>query len=330
MSAAAPAASGADVLRVGCYPTAKSLPLRIGIEKGFFAACGLDVSLSYENNSRLQRDRLASGDFDVIHIAVDNAVSMLEEDGLDVVVVLGGDSGMNEFFVQPDIDGFAGIRGRRVVVDAVDTAYALQAVKILADHGLAAGRDYTLDPVGRGALRLEAMQADPSAAAAVLNPPYSLEAEDLGFRSLGRTVELLGGYQAGGAFVLRDWARANEDRLVRYLAAYLEALRWMRLPGNRAHCVGVLCEQLQLSADVAARSLAQLLDPDFGFAADAEIDPAGFEKVLELRRMTASTPARTPARAASGDMIDLRYYRMALARLSPPSAEPTTNRQNGI
>ena len=36
-------------------------------------------------------------------MAVDNAVSMVEDDGIDVVVIIGGDSGMNEFFVQPEI-----------------------------------------------------------------------------------------------------------------------------------------------------------------------------------------------------------------------------------
>ena len=48
-------------------------------------------------------------------------------------------------------------------------------------------RDYVLDPVGRGALRIDAMKRDKYAAAAVLNPPYSMQAEDLGFKPLGAT-----------------------------------------------------------------------------------------------------------------------------------------------
>ena len=74
---------------------------------------------------------------------------MIEVAKEDVVIVSGGDSGMNEFFVQADIKSFADLRGRIVVVDAPDTAYALQAKKILLQHGLKDG-DYTIKPVGAG------------------------------------------------------------------------------------------------------------------------------------------------------------------------------------
>ena len=56
---------------------------------------------------------------------------MIEVAKQDVVIVTGGDSGMNEFFVQPEVKSFADLRGRTLVVDAPDTAYALQAKKIL-------------------------------------------------------------------------------------------------------------------------------------------------------------------------------------------------------
>ena len=45
-------------------------------------------------------------------------------------------------------------------------------------------------------------------------------------KSLGRTTDLLGPYQAGGAFVRRAWARDNAATLENYLAAFIEALRW--------------------------------------------------------------------------------------------------------
>ena len=47
------------------------------------------------------------------------------------MIVSGGDSGTNEFYVQEG-QGFADIRGHAIVVDATNTAYALQAKKISA------------------------------------------------------------------------------------------------------------------------------------------------------------------------------------------------------
>ena len=43
------------------------------------------------------------------------------------------------------------------MVDATNTAYALQVKKILLQHGLKDGVDYTLNPVGNGSRRLKAL-----------------------------------------------------------------------------------------------------------------------------------------------------------------------------
>ena len=190
------AAAVADALVVNCSPTAKSLPIRVGLQQAVFARFGLDVRLVSTENSREQRTGLARGDFQVVHVAVDNAIAMREVDQRDVVVLMGGDSGMNELFVQSHIRSIAEIRGGRLVVDAPDTAFALQAYKIFEDHGLARGRDYQVVAVGRGELRIAAMRADKAKTAAILNLPYSLEARRSGLRSLGDTTQWIGPYQA--------------------------------------------------------------------------------------------------------------------------------------
>src|SRR3954471_4081761 len=147
-------------LRVNAFPNAKALPLHAGVAKGIFARHDIAIELSFTENSTRQREGLAAGTIDIALAAVDNAVAMVEVAHQDVIIVTGGDSGMNEFFVQPYVRSFADLRGKIVVVDAPDTAYALQAKKILLKHGLQAGRDYTVKPVGRGELRLKAMEDD--------------------------------------------------------------------------------------------------------------------------------------------------------------------------
>ncbi len=296
-------------IRICAYPTAKSLPLHVGMSRGLFERFGVEVSVHFTDNSRLQRDSLSSGASDVVQLAVDNAISMVDDDGLDVVIVGGGDSGMNELFVQPGISSVADLRGKSLVVDAPDTAYALQAIKILANHGLAAGRDYTIDAVGRGELRLKAMAASRQAAAAVLNPPYSFAAEDMGLKSLGNTVELLGPYQASGAFVMRAWANANRATLEGYLAGYILSLRWVRDPANRKACIAMLADKLDIGGSIGERSFAALVDPRFGFTIDAALEPDGVEHTLALRRETVG--GGKPGRPASA-YVDLSFYAAAL------------------
>ena len=299
-------AAEATKIRVNTFPNAKALPVHVGLAKGLFGKYGLAVELENTDSSQSQRDGLAAGRFQIAHAALDNAVAMIEVAKRDVVIVSGGDSGMNEFFVQPGISSFADLRGKTIVVDAPDTAYALQAKKLLLQNGLREGADYTVKQVGAVAFRYKAMIEDKTNAAGILNLPFTVEASERGLKSLGGLVDLLGPYQAAGAFVMRAWARDNDEALERYLAAYVEAVRWIRDRNNRAEAIDLLVEKLKLSRKIAERTYDLLVVPATGFTPDARFDVAGFRNMLALRaeiERKPGTEAAPPER-----YVDLHYY----------------------
>jgi ABC-type nitrate/sulfonate/bicarbonate transport system substrate-binding protein len=295
------------LLHVNTFPTARALPFFVARHHGFFAQHGLTVDLQFTKGSKAQREALADGSADVVQAAVDNAVAMIDVAKVDIVIVGGGDSGTNEFYVQNAIKDFGDIRGHAIVVDATNTAYALQAKKILLQHGLKAGTDYTLNPVGNGSRRLKALFDNTNNAGAILNLPFSLQAAAHGLHSLGRTTDMLGPYQAGGAFVRRAWAREHAQTLERYLAAYIEALRWSLAPENRAADAAILEQNYKLAPDIAAKCVTLMAEPGFGFAPDAKFDLEGFKNVLTLRAEVEGGKPADPQR-----YIDLSYYTRAL------------------
>jgi ABC-type nitrate/sulfonate/bicarbonate transport system substrate-binding protein len=308
--------TAAERIRVNTFPNAKALPVYVGITKGFFARHGLTVDVEHTESSKAQRDGLAAGRFEIAQAALDNAVAMIEVAKRDVVIVSGGDSGMNEFFVQPGIASFADLKGRTIVVDAPDTAYALQAKKLLLRNGLTEGRDYTVKQVGAVVYRYKAMIDDKSNAGGILNLPFTVEAAAKGLKSLGRLVDLLGPYQAAGAFVMRPWARDHGSELEEYLAGYVESLRWIRDTGNRAAAVDLLVDKLKLERNIAERTYDLLIDPVSGFTPDAKFDVEGFRNMLALRaeiERKADTEAVAPER-----YVDLHYYDDALKRIAAP------------
>lgn len=298
------------LVHVNTFPTARALPFFVARDQGFFARHGLKVDLQFTKGSKAQREALAGGSADIVQAAVDNAVAMIDVAKVDIVIVGGGDSGTNEFYVQNAIKDFADIRGHAIVVDATNTAYALQAKKILLQHGLKSGTDYTLNPVGNGSRRLKALFDDTSNAGAILNLPFSLQAAAHGLHSLGRTTDMLGPYQAGGAFVRRGWAREHAQMLEQYLAAYIEALRWSLDPANRAADAAILVQNYKLPPDIAARCVTLMAEPGFGFARDAKFDLEGFKNVLALRAEVEGGKPADPQR-----YIDLSYYDQALKLL---------------
>src|SRR6266849_7668140 len=264
------------VLRVNTFPTASYSPILVGIANGVFEKRGMKVELQFTPNSDVQREGLGKGAFEIVHAAVDNAVAMVEMAHEDVVIVTGGDTGMNEFMVRPEIKSMADIRGKTVVVDAPNTAYALLAKKILKNAGLLEGKDYTVKPIGGTPQRIEAMEKSTENAAGMLNPPFSFAAKDRGLKSFGRAIDLLGPYQAGGAFVMRSWARANGPLLERYIAAYIESVRMTMAPENRAQVVSLISTRLKQDPRAAERSYEALMEPRFGLAPDARFDMEGF------------------------------------------------------
>jgi ABC-type nitrate/sulfonate/bicarbonate transport system substrate-binding protein len=139
----------------------------------------------------------------------------------------------------------------------------------------------------------------------MMNPPFSVRAEKAGLKSLDTAANALGAYQGSAAFVLRTWGAANADTLVKYIQAYVEGLRWMLDPKNKAEAVGLLVERLKLPEDIATQAYDATLK---GFNKDGALDMEGVRNVLKLR---AQFEGGTPA--SPEKYIDLSYYQKALA-----------------
>src|SRR5438105_11606490 len=289
-------ASAQTPLKVKMFPGAQALPAMSAASQGFFARHGLKVEILFTVNSDEQRSGLAKGEFQIAQAAVDNAVAMVELAGEDVVIVTGGDASMNEFIVQPDVRAFTELKGHTLLVDAPNTAYALQLKKILLMNGLKEGGDYKILSIGATGFRLRGMKENKDYKGAMLNLPFSLEAKAAGLKSMGRAVDLIGPYQASGTFVLRKWAAANRDTLERYIAGLVEGYRWVATPANKEAAVTLLAERLKVSRDTADRAYQMMTDPKFGFAPDARFDMAGFRNVLALRaEIEGSWDGKAPA-----------------------------------
>jgi ABC-type nitrate/sulfonate/bicarbonate transport system substrate-binding protein len=313
MLAGGDAARAQTHVKVMIFPGLSNLSIYAAEHNNLFAKHGLAVEVLYTPNSDVLRNGLAKGEHQIAHAAVDNAVAMAELAGANIAIVTGGDNGFNRIFVQPEINAYADLRGKTVVVDAPNTAFALLLYKVLKDGGLNKG-DYAVKPVGGTPMRLDAMTKDKAnAAAGVLNPPFSFRAAQAGLKDMGAAAKAIGSYQSDGAFVMRDWAKANGDTLVRYIRAYIEGRRWALDPRNKAAAIALLADRLKLPANVAAQSYEVAADPGEGMAQDAKFDMAGFNNVLKLRAEIEGQWGGTPP--APEKYLDLSYYEKALAGL---------------
>jgi ABC-type nitrate/sulfonate/bicarbonate transport system substrate-binding protein len=306
--AQAPSAQKIKVLTLLGRP----LPLVVAETHGIFAKNGVEVETENLPNSDVLRANLAASKGDIAYLAVDNAVAMVELAHQDVIIVMGGEGSQNELIAQPEIKSIKDLRGKTLIVDAPNTAYALQMKKILLLSGFQAGRDYEIKPFGATPQRLIAMREHKENAGSMLGPPSSIVAKREGFVSLGSVQDLIGPYQAAGYFTQRAWAQEHRNALEKYLAAIIEAQRWLMAPSNKQQVIELMIKESHLAPDVAAETYELSMTRPGGYEKNAGFDLDGFKNVLKLRaEIEGQWDGHPPG---PEKYYDSSYYEAALAK----------------
>jgi ABC-type nitrate/sulfonate/bicarbonate transport system substrate-binding protein len=286
----------------------------IAAEKlGLFSKFGVEVETENSSNSEEVRAKLASGQGDLAYLAVDNAVAMVDLAHQDVVIVMGGEGSQNELIAQPEIKSVQDLRSKTLIVDAPNTAYALQLKKILLLRGMQAGKDYEIRAFGATPQRLVAMREHKDFSGSMLGPPTSIVAKREGFVSLGSVQDLIGPYQAAGFFAQRQWAKGHRDALISFLAVIIEAQRWLLAPANKQEVIDLMTKESRLAPNLAAETYESLITRPGGLAKHAAFDLQGFQNVLKLRAEVEGSWGGHPP--SPEKYYDSSYYDAALARL---------------
>jgi len=282
-------------------------------KQGLFAKYGIEVETENLPNSDALRANLAVGKGDLAYLAVDNAVAMVELAHQDVTIVMGGEGSQNELMAQPEIKSIKDLQGKTLIVDAPNTAYALQMKKILLLNGMQAGKDYEIKPFGATPARLAAMREHKEFAGSMLGPPTSIAARHAGFVSVGSVQELIGPYQAAGYFTPRAWAKEHRDTLILFLAACVEAQRWLMAPPNKQQVIDLWVKEFHLAPEIAAETYESSMNHPGGFATDARLDVEGFKNVLKLRAEVEGQWGGHPP--GPEKYYDSTYYDAALVKV---------------
>lgn len=258
--------------------------LHVARGRGLFAAEGLDVELLVTPNSTDQMRGLGKGSWQIVSTAFDNVLGWSGREGAEIVAIAQVSQGITlPVYVRPEIKSWNDLHGKKLAVDAVDTAYALVLRRIILAHGLDFDRgDYELVPLGTTGARLESMTRGETFAG-VLNSPWDKKAEAVGHKRFADQREVLPDYPGGVFAVSRRWAGQNRQLLVKFLRIWNDALRWCHNDRNRSDALKIIAAEEKVDETGAARKLAQL--PPSG-----KLNLAGLQSVLDLRVQFRLTP----------------------------------------
>jgi ABC-type nitrate/sulfonate/bicarbonate transport system substrate-binding protein len=305
----------ARTLDVIVFPGGFNLPLWAGLERGLFAARGLELKLHFTTNSVEQLTGLIRGEWEIGLTGFDNIVAYQEGQGEapldrvpDLFAFMGGDNAFLRLVAQKDIVRYADLKGKTLSVDALTTGFAFVLRKMLALNGVPES-DITFERAGGVLQRFEALKAGRHAGTLLLTP-FELIGEGLGLHVLQSATEMFPHYQGICGAARRGWADDNGDALAGFIRGYLDALDWLFTPANRPAAEALLAAKVpNMSTALAAASCGIFLGPD-GFEPRARLDRAGIETVLALRS-EFGRPQKMLSDPTKYD--DPRYYERAAA-----------------
>ncbi len=272
--------------------------------RGLFAAEGVAPQIIQTRSSTQQMQGLSRGSYDIALTAFDNVLAWSGKEGADIAAIAQREDGVTlPLFVRPEIKTLGELKGRKLAVDAVDTAYAFVLRRILLDAGLDFKRgDYQLVPAGAPAERVASMKRGETYAG-IINIPWDVQAASEGLVPFLYDRGFLKGYVGSVIAVNRAWAQSHRKELVGFLRAWRSALQWLNAADKEA-ARNLIVAQAKVNPGTAAGMLASV-------SKNGVLDRSGAQQVLALRSQFAGPPVKGTDLKA---YVDTSYFEAASPR----------------
>ena len=280
-------------------------PLWVASQRGFFSQQKLDVDVVVIRGSDVSTQALAGGSLQVSGASSDAPIAAIDR-GLDMVIIGGIINGLSQYIMAGrNYKTYEDLRGATLGANSLTAGTAFAFRRVLKAKGLEFPRDYKLINVG-GTPQAFAALASGQIAAAPLSLPVNYAAEEQGFNTIGRFIDVMPQYQLSVYSVRRAWAEENRPVVVRFMRAIVAANRWLH--ANKDAAVDLLAKEMRLKPDYARKGWEFYTDKAL-WHPNAEVTLEGLQNVLQIyaEQTQAKGPIPDPAK-----FVDQSYLREAL------------------
>lgn len=130
--------SALDTFVYGSY--LKGATYSVALQRGFFAAQNLSIDYQQIPNSSYGYNQLLKGAYDLVNAAADNAINRRFNQGLPFQMLGQQDNGGQLWLMSvPNITSIKQLRGKPILVDALDSGYVYVLRDLLELYGLQPG-----------------------------------------------------------------------------------------------------------------------------------------------------------------------------------------------
>lgn len=229
-----------------------SWPELISEKLGFFEANGIKVDIVFTGSDAAGAQQLIAGSLDIseasstdlIHAVLANApIRAIIETSTKSPYTVNGGKGLSSI---------AELKDKKIIVGGPNDITRVFMDKILASAKLRP-TDYTYVYAGSTAARFAALLSG-GVDAAILFPPFSFRASNAGYSKIADVAKFFPAFLFNTFAVRPDWAAAHSNLVISFTKGYLQGVKWLYDPRNKAQAIQILSQSTNTSMDDATQA----------------------------------------------------------------------------
>jgi len=268
-------------------------PQYVADDLGWFRERGLTLDMVSVGSGTAQQ--LAAGAIDISHSGFPEFVRAANQ-GAHVKIIIN-DISVPPYtvFARPVIAKIGDLRGKTISIGGIKDVTLIYIKPLLASAGLAAS-DVDFVYAKAAGDRFSAL-AGGAVDAAILNPPTSFRAAELGFAALGEIRTWLNDFPFTMWAANTDWLARNKSAVLDFSRLYLDGVRWLYDATNKEKAIDILLKYAKQSRKDAADSYDYYFGKLQGFSRDGLLSDLAYrrmtEGMIELGDLSAPVPPMT-------------------------------------
>ena len=193
----------------------------VPLDAGFFKKHGLDVELVYISGAPVGAAALMSGEVAISQGGVTGSINSNLKGSGTYIILGGADRFPYQLVVPASIKQISDLKGKRFAVSRIGSADHTATMFVMPKLGIQPDREMNIVQVGSVPSRYAALVSG-SVQGALLIPPETVKAKELGFRVIANFAEIDIAYQQNGVYTTRNFINKRPDLLRRFATAYSE------------------------------------------------------------------------------------------------------------
>jgi ABC-type nitrate/sulfonate/bicarbonate transport system substrate-binding protein len=224
-------------------------PYTVAMTKGMLAKHGMEFDIVYGQSASNILLQLVGGSVDlVVSTSINEPIHAAAKGAPVGILRIVGKVPPYAVDAQKDIHSLKELKGKTVAIGGLTDITRVYFERMLEPNGIHWG-DYDAITVGSTTGRLAALKSG-AVAATMLLPPFSFQAEALGYNNIGLVVDYAPDLPFTASVLSLSWAAKHPDLARGINEAFDEGLAWLDDPANKEEAIAILVKSGLPEAEV--------------------------------------------------------------------------------